>query len=213
MKITPTLLSIPPYISTPWENVASLQSRPASGSHTLIITLKNGSQTEVPHLDKTTLDEIFEAHTRYTQPPSPISFSVPFNSEGPSGPFDGAMQHNPEQSSLPDLPPQVLDRLTTIAKAFGLEDTSTLPQPEPNCNCIYCQVTRALTQTPPPEEEPVTEADLHFRDWEVTETAPHLYNVTNPLDPNEHYSVFLGTPIGCTCGRTSCEHIKSVLNS
>lgn len=213
MKITPTLLSIPPFISTSWENVVSIQSRPVSSSFTLLITLKSGSLVEIPHLDKTTVDEIFEAHTRYSQPLSPISFSLPFTTDGPAGTFDGAMQHNPEQSNLPDLPPQILDRMATIAKALGIDDAAVLPQPETGCNCIYCQVARALSQTSEPEEEIVTEADLHFRDWEVTETAPHLYHVSNPLDPNEHYSVFLGTPIGCTCGKTNCEHIKSVLNS
>ncbi|NGX33463.1 MAG: hypothetical protein K1060chlam4_01531, partial [Candidatus Anoxychlamydiales bacterium] len=40
-----------------------------------------------------------------------------------------------------------------------------------------------------------------------------LYRVTNPLDENEHYSVFLKDPIGCTCGKKNCEHVKAVLNS
>ena len=40
-----------------------------------------------------------------------------------------------------------------------------------------------------------------------------LIVVTNPLDANEHYNVFLGDPIGCTCGQKNCEHIRAVLNS
>ena len=35
----------------------------------------------------------------------------------------------------------------------------------------------------------------------------------DPLDPNEHYNVFLGTPLGCTCGEKDCEHIRAVLST
>ena len=62
-------------------------------------------------------------------------------------------------------------------------------------------------------EEEITEDDLKFRNWDIRQTADKLYAVTNPLDENEHYSVFLGTPLGCTCGEKNCEHIRAVLNS
>jgi hypothetical protein len=35
----------------------------------------------------------------------------------------------------------------------------------------------------------------------------------NPLDHKEHYNVFLGDPIGCSCGNNNCEHIQAVLKS
>jgi hypothetical protein len=214
MKITDKILSIPPYLSTPWSQIASLQSRATGSSYTLIVTLKSNLLVEVPGLDPTSLEQIFEAHTRHTESESPfaspIHFKLPIQ---PDGSLSSALQHNPEQSDLPDMPPEVLDRMTTIGKAFGLEDTSALPAPESNCNCIYCQVVRALGTSPQVEEDLVTEADLHFRDWEVKQTAPNLYTVTNPLDAAEHYTVFLGTPIGCTCGQTHCEHIKATLSS
>ena len=68
---------------------------------------------------------------------------------------------------------------------------------------------RALT----PTEEKIDDLDLVFRDWEIKELSNNLYTVTNPLDLNEHYNVFLGEPIGCTCGHKNCEHIKAVLQS
>ena len=163
--------------------------------------LKVGAQIEVPGLDHAALAQIFEAHTRFTESESQLP-SLQTNT----------MQHSSEQTNLPDLSPDILEKMTSIAKTLGLDDTSALPVPELNCNCIYCQVLRALGKTIPVEEE-ITEADLHFRDWEIKQTADTLYSVTNPLDRNEQYSVFLGTPIGCTCGQKSCEHIKAVLNS
>jgi hypothetical protein len=61
--------------------------------------------------------------------------------------------------------------------------------------------------------EEISDDDLKFRDWEIAQTEANLYSVTNPLDPSEHYSVFLGEPLGCTCGSKNCEHIKAVLKS
>ncbi len=214
MKITPAVLSIPPYLSTPWTQILSMQSRPLAGAYTLMVTLKTGALIEVPGLDQAALNEIFEAHAQYSHQIEPISFNLPLRSDGPIQSLGPTMEHDPSQANHPDLPPEVLDRMATIAKAFGLDDTSALPAPEPDCNCVYCQILRSFGASPSPEEEVlITEADLHFRDWEITQQADKLYTVTNPLDKNEHYSVFLGTPIGCTCGQKNCEHIKAVLNS
>lgn len=212
MKITRQLLSIPPYLSTPWENIASLQSVPVGGAFTLVVTLQNRSQVEIPSLSSSALHAIFEAHTQFLETmKSPISFSLPLKSDGPITSLGEQMQHNPMQANLPDLPPDVLEKVTTIAKAFGLEDISALSPPEENCNCMYCQILRGFDQKG--EEETVTELDLHFRDWDVKQQEGQLYVVTNPLDEGEHYNVFLGEPIGCTCGHKNCEHIKAVLSS
>ena len=59
----------------------------------------------------------------------------------------------------------------------------------------------------------MNEEDLKFRNWEIEQTADKLYIVTNPFDKNEHYSVFLGDPLGCTCGEKNCEHIRAVLTT
>jgi hypothetical protein len=222
MKITASILSIPPYLSTTWKNISSLHVREERNSFTLIVLMQNRVQIEVPNLAKETIDEIFEAHARaaeeQTNPqlPSPIdgpfSFSLPIKSEGPIDSLGFAMQHNPENANLEPIPPQILNKITLIARAFGLDDSSALPNPEPDCNCVYCQVARALMGEDAPAEE-VKDADLTFRDWEIKEVSDKLYTVTNPLDANEHYNVFLGTPLGCTCGSKNCEHIRAVLKT
>jgi len=216
MKMTPQILSIPPYLSTAWKNISALHVR---GQGQLVVVLQNGVQIEIPGLDKETLLAIFEAHSKYAERQDSSSESLfrlqlplPSNGQvidslGPS------MQHNPEQANLPPLPPPVLEKVALVAKAFGLEDTSVLPQSEPDCNCVFCQVVRTLkNETPAPEEE-VVEADLHFCNWSVSQQGEKLYHVINPLDKTEQYDVFLGDPLGCTCGSKNCEHIKAVLNT
>lgn len=222
MKITTTVLSIPPYLSTTWKNISSLHVREEMGSFVLIVLLQNRVQIEVPNLDKATIDAIFEAHARAADEaetpklPSPVdgpfSFSLPLNPGGVIDSLGSSMQHNPEQANLPPIPPDVLKKITMIARAFGLDDASNLPKAEPHCQCVYCQVARSL-QGEETEVEEIADAELQFRDWEIKQTGEQLYSVTNPLDPNEHYSVFLGTPLGCTCGSKNCEHIRSVLNT
>jgi hypothetical protein len=226
MKITTTILSIPPYLSTTWKNISSLHVREERGAFTLVVILQNRVQVEVPGLDKGTIDAVFEAHAHYAEEStpknrplnpldSPFSFSLPLQADGPIDTLGSGMQHNPEQADLPPIPPEVLKKITMIARAFGLDDASALPKAEPHCNCAYCQITRSLQGEEPKEEpiEEITEQDLSFRDWEIKKSGDQLYDVINPLEPNEHYSVFLGTPLGCTCGSKNCEHIRAVLNS
>jgi hypothetical protein len=151
MKITPTILSIPPHISTTWDNVASLRS---DGS-TLIVTLQDQTQVAIPNLDTATLEEIFDMHAKMAAP------------------------------LLPIVPGELVEKL---AKMFTLE-------------------------TAPQEPEEVLPEDLKFKDWEIVQKGDQIYEVISPLDKNEHYQVFLGTPLGCTCGAKNCEHIRAVLNS
>ena len=231
MKITPTVLSIPPYLSTTWRNISSLHVREEKGALTLIVTLQTKAQIEVPGLEKPEVDSIFDAHTRYTDAQSsliakndlgnlldsPFSFSFPLKSDGPLDSLGPGMQHDPEQSNLPPMPPEVVKKIAAVARAFGIDDAVELPKPEPHCNCAYCQISRELHASTPEaladDGEEVTLEDLRFRNWEIQQTAEKLYLVANPLDPNEHYSVFLGDPLGCTCGQKNCEHIRAVLNS
>jgi hypothetical protein len=221
MKITATLLSIPPYISTTWDNIASLHVRAEGPLFTLVIQAKSQSQVEIPHLTKQSIDEIFEAHARFTEehPPTrnplegPFGFTLPLKSDGSFESLATSMQHNPDQADLPPIPENLLKKITLIARAFGLQETA-FADPKPNCNCVYCQVNRALQgETAPIEIEEVSQEDLKFRDWEIKQTADKLYTATNPLDANEQYTVFLGTPLGCTCGSKNCEHIRAVLTS
>ncbi|HSX38834.1 MAG TPA: hypothetical protein VLE95_08445 [Chlamydiales bacterium] len=216
MKITSKVLSISPYISTTWENIISMHQK----ENGLVIILKEGPQVEIPQLTGDAIELIFNAHARYvseSQLPAPQkeSFSLSFPTKE-SGDlleaFGTTAQHNPEQSNLPSLPPGLLKKIGTIAEVFGADALSGLPKAEPGCNCIYCQVVNAMQKETVVEEE-ITEEDLKFRSWDVNQTADQLYTVTSPLDMNEHYSVYLGDPIGCTCGQKNCEHIRAVLNT
>ncbi len=220
MKITSKILSIPPYLSTTWKNISSLHVRGQGQLFTLVVLLQNRVQVEVPNLDKGTIDEIFEAHTRSAEtegaPHSPIdspfSFSLPLGDNGLLEPGQLSFQHNPDQANLPSLQPEILKKIASIARAFGMDDPTLFSKSEEGCNCMYCQLARTFNNDSEKSEE-ITAEDLKFRDWEVIETGEKLYQVTNPLDANEHYTVFLGTPIGCTCGSKNCEHIRAVLNS
>src|SRR5277367_817608 len=123
MKITSTILSIPPYLSTTWKNISSLLIREEKGHFTLVVILQNRVQVEVPGLDKATVDSIFEAHARYAETETeasvfknpldgPFNFSLPLKANGPIDSLGMSMQHNEEQANLPPLPPDVLNKIT-----------------------------------------------------------------------------------------------------
>jgi len=211
IKITSQVLSIPPHLSITWSSIVALRSEMVNDSYTLIITLKTGDQISIQQLSDSDVHRILEAHAKYAGATLPIfpamSFQLPMKPEMPLNPLGESMQHQPEQSNLPNIPPEILNKMITVAKTFGL-DQADLEPPTPNCNCIYCQLKNALAP-----EEIVQDEELSFRDWEVKEVANRFYSVTSPLDKNEQYSVFLGEPIGCTCGEPNCEHIKAVLHS
>ncbi len=126
------------------------------------------------------------------------------------------MHHNPDQSNSPELPDEVLSKIVAVARALGIDDTSVLPNPELNCNCMYCQVAKAFRKEVAATidlDEEVSAEDLKFRTWDINQTTDKLYLVTNPLDAKEQYNVFLGEPMGCTCGDNHCEHIRAVLST
>jgi hypothetical protein len=215
MMITAHMLSIPPYISTLWRNIASIHSTEDGVNLKLIVILNSGVQVVIPSLDQNQINSIFEAHARYGSgsPQSPASFSFPLSLQPDL--LQMTTQHDPSRANSPEIPPQVLIRIASIAKILGLDDeNSSLLQGEPNCNCPFCQVSRALSNGGAPKiEEEISDEDLQFRTWDIQQTAENLYAVSNPLDNAERYSVYLGDPIGCTCGQKNCEHIRAVLNS
>jgi hypothetical protein len=242
MKIDPKILSIPPYISTSWKNIASLHVENHHPSLILVITLLSGARIEVPNLDPAMLESIFTAHSHYmeleekpnqpkAQPRPPINFPIsqeqvlslglPFrNSLGGIQHIGSLLQHNPEQADSPDLPPDILQKIAILSKSLGVEDPNMVPKPEPHCNCMHCQIAKALQiglneeqSEKGQQEEEVSDEDLKFKTWDVAQTSEKLYVVTNPLDNKEHYNVYLGDPIGCTCGENHCEHIRAVLNT
>ncbi len=233
------ILSLPPYISTSWNNVSSLYAENENGRNILVIELKAGSTIRIPQLDSDILTKVFQTHSRYLEesdksetpkinpnevPPfnfdhfSSIGIPMKFgmNLEG----LGAAMQHNPSQANAPDLPKEVLDKISAVAKIMDADPslTSSL-KAEPHCNCMHCQIARALNgetrehSSHEEVEEEVSDEDLKFKTWDIEQSGDKLYTVTNPLDKKEHYSVFLGEPLGCTCGQKNCEHIKAVLNT
>ncbi len=214
-KINASLLHIPPYISTGWEHIESLSLEGPN----LIVLLKSGSKVEIPHLDPTTLQNIFAIHAQVLEKkanPMQIRFGFPLQlGEGGEDTLGAAMQHNPDQANTPDVPLEILEKIIGVARILGMPDEMAIA--EPNCNCLYCQIARALKggtkPDPSPHEEEVSDKDLTFRSWEIKETADHLYLVTNPLDSNDQYRVHLKEPFGCTCGEKNCEHLRAVLNS
>ena len=232
--INEKILSIPPYISTTWDSIVSLHMQ----QDLLIISLKNGTPIQIPNLSQDILTKIFQTHTDFVQSESKtqapgdtpsgtnplfnmdnmINFGFPMRFGGTLEGLGAAMQHNPEQASAPDLPHEVLDKISAVAKIMDTDASLNQSlKAEPHCNCTHCQIARAITGEAPPEkeneEEEVTDEDLKFRTWDIEQAGDKLYTVSNPLDKEEQYSVYLGEPLGCTCGQKNCEHIKAVLNT
>jgi len=150
---------------------------------------------------------------------SDSSFRMSFASIDELG---SVLQHNPQQADAPDLPPEILQKIAAITKIISPDDVQLLPKPEAHCNCVHCQIARTVMNSsdgalidvkPSAVEEPVNDEELAFQQWAISQVGQNLFNVTNKLDEKEKYSVFLGSPVGCTCGKEGCEHIIAVLKS
>lgn len=237
MKLTPKIFSIPPYISTRWEFVLSLRVT----DDVLVVTLKDGTICTIPNLPKETIDQIFTLHTeaeesqdreRENLQPLLESMKAGFKDlmqmlsklgSGTTGPLGKAIEHDPSNANLPELPPDMIKKVQMLLKVIPKEDILGMPQNVPGCHCMYCQINRILRQSIEvgeesepdllTESEPVEEKDLQFSEWIVEPLGDKLYKVTSALNHSEEYRVFLGDPIGCTCGKPRCEHILAVLRS
>lgn len=219
MKINKSVLHIPPYISTTWDNITSIHAQ----EHYLIVFLKNNIRVEIPNLDASTIELIFDTHAKVLEnkdnpkTKASISFGLPSSSNLGLESLSTAMQHDPAQKNAPDLPADVLKKIASVAKLFSEEANIDLPVPEKDCNCMHCQIAKALQIgsgiNPENLDDEVKDEELNFRVWDIKEEGSKLFTVINPLDQNEHYSVFLGEPLGCTCGKKNCEHIQAVLKS
>lgn len=229
MKVNKNYISIPPYLSVSWKEVASL----AMKEDTLYLSLKNGEVIVLPELETAEVDNIFLCHLQYMEQDS-ARMPMPFGrmSMGDSIPFDpsdladmpiafkigtpdgvvSAMAHNPIQSENPDLPPELLDKIIGVTKMMGMPLTDQLPEGVLGCNCFFCQIMTHLHHENFLKEE-VSMQDLQFEDWKVNQTGDKLFSVENPLDSSEKHSVYLGHPLKCSCGHEGCEHIIAVLKS
>ena len=223
MKITSTILSIPPYISTSWDKVATVHVSEGN----VHVHLKDGTMVTLHDLSADVIEQIFSFHaqslekqqtfkhleTRYIGEISPIR--LPF---GPLESMAQMLQHNPKQADLPPIPEEAVGKISQMAKMLSFDEIHAMQPPEPDCNCLYCQISRVLrgaielkADIAETEEETVSDADLQFEEWNIEPIGEKLFLVTNKLDHQEEYRVFLGDPVGCTCGKVGCEHMLAVL--
>lgn len=234
IKINDKILSIPPYISTGWSRIAALHMK----GNVLAITLVDGETLQIPDLNAETIHLIFQHHAVYLEKeqsatsmvgPDVSKLQEMMEQEEPSirlafgssmDDLGGMMQHNPNQTDAPDLPPEILQKIGAIAKIISPSEELLLPKSEPGCNCFFCQIARALNpeevavvSSQPADEPAIADDELQFQQWDIKQTGEKLYSVTNRLDGHEKYNVYLGQPIGCTCGKQGCEHILAVLKS
>ncbi len=234
--INERLLSIPPRLSVSWREVSSLYEK----NESLHIVLKGGEQIVLEGLDSPILETIFHHHALFLEKraeerhremlgPAGIgrwpqhiaeggdtSMKVGFPGFPPLDAMGMMVEHNPEQKDAPALPQDLLEKVSGVIRLLT-DDPEALPKPEGNCQCFHCQIARAINPVEKTEieqaDEVITLEDLKFSDWEIEEAGEKLFKVKNKLDPQESYSVFLGSPVGCTCGRTNCEHVVAALKS
>jgi len=222
MKVNSKILSIPPYISCSWENISSLHLDHKGDTKSLVIHLVSGSRLEIPGLNNSTLLQIFQSHEQYLEEigkesppqneahPQSLSFGFPLKINGDQ--FESFMKTIQEGGKMAplELSAELLSQINDSVKMLGLGGTDLLDHP------LYAKLEAMLSSDKPLEpiqDEEISDEDLRFKEWEITEISQNLYKVINPLDLNEEYQVFLGTPVGCTCGLDHCDHIKAVLKS
>lgn len=236
IRINEKILSIPPYLSTSWSYISAIQMK----GEILAISLIDGESVYIPSLKKEHIELVFQFHAEYLEKELALPLSkgemsnlqhlaeeqatVRFSIGTPLEGFGMVMNHNPDQADAPDLPVEILDKISSITKIIGPPDEALLPQAEQNCNCFHCQIARVvnktsfdspLSETVELHEEDIKNEELEFQQWDIAPVVDNdkLYDVVNKLDPLEKYHVFLGDPVGCTCGKSGCEHILAVLKS
>ncbi|MCB1111503.1 MAG: hypothetical protein H7A37_02565 [Chlamydiales bacterium] len=229
MKINNKFLSIPPYVSVSWSEVVALHTEDGA----LVIPLRTGKKIQITGLSSELIETIFSAHAQYMAggaEPTPQkeankkpSVRFGFGDAIPAE-LGSAMQHRMENANAPDLPQELLDKISSVAKIMAPEG-SEFPEAEPHCNCPHCQIARAISGKVAEKlemndiestiiDEEITDEDLKFEQWMVTDLGDHRYAVTNKLDKSEQYMVYLGEEsVGCNCGREGCDHVIAVLNS
>lgn len=238
MKVNAQVLSIPPYISCPWHQVSSLCVETLQGERYLIVYMQNGSKVRVPDPSPTLVDMVFTAHGEFldkadrgniatnSSASNTLPNGIKLNSEVAMnlipmplgmGSFVDLMQHSSEQKNMPDLPRDILDKVVGLLRSIASEEIKHMPKAEPHCNCFHCQVSRkahmSLGDLPEDVDAPVSDEELQFRSWDVKAEGEKVFTVTNPLDETESFSVYLGNPVGCTCGQNRCAHIEAALRS
>lgn len=242
MKINDKILSIPPFISTYWSNVSALHMKGQMLVISLLdgetIEINDLPSEIVNHIFATHANHLEKEYPQETTNPTSSGVFNRFSemlrqdiqaeplfrmSIGNLDELGSALHHNLQQANSPDIPKEILSKIAAITKIFTPEEMM-IPKAEPHCNCTHCQIARTLGQgegsnleeatlVKPQNEEVISDRELQFQQWDVMESGNQLYTVVNRLDPREKYSVYLGSPVGCTCGNLNCEHIVAVLKT
>lgn len=206
MIINKQILSIPPFISTSWQDVELLLS---DGHSTLNIYLKNGTLVKISNLLKEDLDLIFKVHQDILL--SPSQPEIPSLIDPLLLSFSGSLlEHDPDLKDASPLPLEVKTKLKSLLDEIPKLDKIKLPDIHPDCHCPFCQIMN-LMQDQDHDDELVTDDDLHFSTWKQEALSEHLIKLIHPFNHDENYLVSLDTPITCSCGQTGCEHVEHVL--
>lgn len=209
MIINKHMLSIPPFISTSWKDIDLLLS---DGQTTLNVYLKNGTVVKISNLLKDDLNLIFKVHQDILLSPSqptipslidPLLFSL-------SGPL---LEHDPDLHDASPLPDEVKIKLKSLLEGMPKLEKIKLPQIHQDCNCPFCQIMGLIQDEATNDEEIVKDEDLLFSTWKQEAFSDHLIKLTHPFNQEETYFINLESPISCSCGQTSCEHIEHVLRN
>ena len=212
-KINHKILSLPPYISTSWNNINTLHMKEIEGVPTLVVVLHNGSTIEIPNLEPALVEQVFAAHGTFleqeTQEPQkeslkqyepsqqqngemPFSIGIPFQMGGEGNALDNfgsLLHHNSEQANAPDLPPEILQKIAGISKALGMDlEQMSIPKAEPHCNCTYCQIARAIQagSLEISEEDEGEEQVQHHRQGIAGQEAANVLQLPHPRDGLAH---------------------------
>ncbi|MEC8306944.1 MAG: hypothetical protein VXZ72_03750, partial [Chlamydiota bacterium] len=112
-------LILPPYISTDWSHVASLFTRENQGGKVLVVTLKSGTEMEVPSLSHEELMEVFEAHQaavarsrtsdQNTNPFASLMENKEEMLKEMEQKVEGFLRHDPEKKDHPNFPSEMFN--------------------------------------------------------------------------------------------------------
>lgn len=234
VKINKKMLSIPPYLSAAWHQIASLHFR----EDCLVASLYDGNSVEIPGLTNEQVGLIFSYHADHLEYES-LTASPHIEVDlddlkdvkslmgsdhlsslqlGLTSPFNGSgsfiSQHNPLMSDSPEIPQEVLEKIVKITHILNPNVDAVFSKIEEECGCFHCQIGKALGNKGNHNlEAAVEDHELQFQQWIIEEIGQDLFQVQNKLDVDESYKVFLGEKVGCTCGKQGCEHLLAVLKT
>lgn len=232
MRITPIMISIPPYITAPWDSIAAVHAeKDREGLDVLVISLANDYRVYIPSLTQEEISSIASTYEKFIEgefgkmsdnmPGNLVSnitevfqqiFSSVKNQPTPVGVMSIPVFHSPSQSSLPILDKESLRRIIKTISAVSEAGGTTFLEgkPEKDCNCIYCQACRYVQATR--EEKEVSKESFEFSSqWKVIPIGNETFKVMDSLDAGNEYVVSLQPTLKCSCGLNKCDHIKNVL--